>query len=87
MMDGRPVSAATLRDVSATGARLSISNVLVVPRHFRLTVEIDGMSAECELVWRRPGEIGVRFLSHPRFETPLRRQVIQTSSAALRTSA
>lgn len=80
-IDGVPVSTATLRDISATGARISVSTVLSVPKRFRLTVDIDGMSAECEMVWRKPGEIGVRFLSQPKYETPLRRQVIQMSRA------
>lgn len=74
---GHPASSATLRDLSETGARLSVPNVLVVPHNFRMTVEIDGMTANCEIVWRKPGMIGVRFLARPTYKTPLRRQVIQ----------
>ena len=48
-----------------------------VPNTFELIVELDGLEASCEVVWRKDREIGVRFLSAPRAVTPTRTQVVK----------
>jgi hypothetical protein len=55
-----------VRDMSATGARLKAEGSLTVPDTFELIIEVDGMEASCEVVWRSGHEVGVRFLGAPR---------------------
>jgi hypothetical protein len=65
-----------IRDISATGARLRIDGSINAPDTFELIVELDGLEADCEVVWRKGSEIGVRFTSPPRTLTPRRTQVV-----------
>ena len=66
----------TIRDISDTGARLRMESSLVVPDTFELIVEMDGLEANCEVVWRSGTEVGVRFLGAPRKVAARRVQVI-----------
>ncbi|HVY98065.1 MAG TPA: PilZ domain-containing protein [Dongiaceae bacterium] len=50
-----------VRDVSDTGAKLQVADLLAVPRNFTLMLH-DGTSHECERVRAHGTEIGVRFL-------------------------
>jgi hypothetical protein len=77
----RPDVSCTLRDISETGARLSVPEGVIVPGRFELLVVIDGMQAACEVVRRDRNEVGVRFLAKPRFGAPLRRQVLTAGLA------
>ena len=43
--------ACTVRDVSATGARLRTDSSLSIPDTFELIIEVDGLEANCELDW------------------------------------
>lgn len=72
-----------LRDISDTGARLQVSNGAGVPDTFELIVELDGLAIHAEVVWRRQGEVGVRFLGAPVLEPPRRSQTITSHSAGL----
>ena len=51
-----------VRDLSDTGARLSLGDLVPVPRTFTLELH-DGTKLECELVRAMGREIGVRFLA------------------------
>ena len=61
----------TVRDISATGARLqvyamargSFSADCGLPKTFTLVVQYDRFEVDCEIAWRRPDEVGVRFTS------------------------
>lgn len=66
----------TVRDISAEGARLRSPNAAAVPDRFELIIELDGLEANCEVVWRKDEDIGVRFLGAPRKVKPRRDQVI-----------
>jgi PilZ domain len=66
----------TVRDISATGARLRLEGSVTAPDTFELLVPLDGMEANCEVVWRHEADIGVRFLGAPRTVAPKRAQVI-----------
>jgi hypothetical protein len=66
----------TVRDISATGARLRSEGTMGIPDTFVLIIELDGMEADCRVVWRRDHELGVRFLAAPKKFTPRRTQVI-----------
>jgi hypothetical protein len=68
--------ACTVRDMSATGARLRIESSLGAPDTFELMIEVDGLEADCKVVWRKANEIGVRFLSAPRMVAAKRTQVV-----------
>jgi hypothetical protein len=50
-----------VRDVSDTGAKLQVSDLVAVPRQFTLVFN-DGSSHECERVRAHGSELGVRFL-------------------------
>ena len=52
----------TLRDYSDNGARLSVENGYALPLHFRLNTAADRDGFRCEVVWRKPKEVGVRFI-------------------------
>ncbi len=69
--------ACTVRDISQTGARLICDSTLSIPDTFELIVELDGIEADCEVVWRTGNELGVRFQGEPRRLEPRRRQVVR----------
>jgi hypothetical protein len=51
----------TVRDLSITGAALTVSNHAGIPRKFILVVPSDGLRLPCHLVWRRGYRMGVAF--------------------------
>jgi hypothetical protein len=66
----------TVRDLSATGARLRVDNIATIPDTFELIIAVDGLEANCEVVWRKTNEVGVKFIGAPRMVTSKRTQVI-----------
>ena len=68
----------SVRDISDKGARLE-APAASVPDTFVLIVELDGLEAECEVVWRKVNFVGVRFLSQPKRMEPRRMQVVQAT--------
>ena len=62
--DRRFTVACTVRDLSATGARLRVEGSVPAPDKFVLV--IDHSEADCEVVSRKGKDIGVRFVSPPR---------------------
>jgi hypothetical protein len=66
----------TVRNLSPTGAQLRVDGTLNVPNTFELLIELDGLEAQCEVVWRKDKEIGVRFASPPRMVAPKRAQSV-----------
>lgn len=77
--NGQSSVACTLRDISDVGCRLVIAPELkmFVPRRFELIVEIDGIRAECEVVWFSGSQLGARFIAPLRLGTPTRVQVVK----------
>jgi PilZ domain len=67
----------TVRDISATGARLRVDASQRAPDDFDLIIELDGLEAPCRVVWRHDKEIGVIFTSLPRAFAPRRAQVVR----------
>jgi hypothetical protein len=65
-----------VRDLSESGARLRVDGTTNVPATFELVIELDGLEASCQMVWRKANDIGVRFLSTPRLVAPKRFQVV-----------
>jgi hypothetical protein len=66
----------TLRDVSATGARVIFEGGWFVPDRFTLHVDIDGYKIECERVWQKGSECGVRFAGEKIITGKPRQQVL-----------
>lgn len=66
-----------VRDLSGTGARLLVDGSIDAPDTFELIVDIDGMEADCRVVWRRGKEVGVVFVGAVRKMEKKRTQVIQ----------
>jgi hypothetical protein len=66
----------SVRDVSQSGARLRIEPTMAVCKQFELLVEIDGLEAECDTIWRKGHEMGVRFCAPPRLGRKRRQQVV-----------
>lgn len=66
----------TIRDISDTGARLRMESSLTVPDTFELIIDIDGLEANCQVVWRSGSEVGIKFLGAPRKVAARRVQVI-----------
>ena len=52
----------TIRDYSEIGVRLNVENGYALPLHFRLTTAADPDGYRCEVVWRKPEEVGIRFI-------------------------
>jgi len=50
-----------IRDLSATGAALEISDIVRVPPNFTLIIPEDGLRLRCRVVWRKDFRIGVAF--------------------------
>lgn len=65
-----------VRDISATGARLRVEGSVHAPDSFELLIPLDGLEAQCEVVWRREADVGVRFIGAARTVAPKRAQVI-----------
>lgn len=53
----------TVRDWSATGARLRCRHQQAVPNEFRLLLPSDNSIRNVRVVWRRADDIGVMFTS------------------------
>lgn len=65
-----------VRDLSGTGARLRVEGSMTVPDTFELIIPLDGLEASCQVVWRKGGEVGVKFLAPPRTVAAKRSQVV-----------
>lgn len=75
-----------VRDLSASGARLRSDNPLLIPDTFELLIDLDGLEADCKVMWRRGAEVGVKFIGAPRKTAPKRRQSVTALSQTARPS-
>ena len=50
-----------IRDISATGAAIEMSDLVRVPAEFILIVPEDRLKLRCRLVWRKGYRMGVAF--------------------------
>lgn len=57
-----------IRNISATGAKLDVSESVVLPSHFDIIIPQKNVSHRAVLRWRRGGETGVAFLDVPEGE-------------------
>jgi hypothetical protein len=75
-IDGRLIVPCAVRDMSETGARIKVQCPVSVPDTFELFIELDGLEAACQVVWRKGEELGVKFLGAPRKVREKRIQVV-----------
>jgi hypothetical protein len=50
-----------IRNLSASGAALEVSNQVGIPERFILVVPADGLHLPCNIAWRKERRIGVTF--------------------------
>ncbi len=60
--DGFSTFDCTIRNLSETGAKLTVTSPWGIPQRFTLAMH-DGREFACDVAWRTETEIGVRFLS------------------------
>jgi PilZ domain len=65
-----------VRDMSATGARLKVEGSVSAPDTFELLIPLDGLEANCQVVWRAGVDLGIKFLAAPRIVAAKRTQSI-----------
>lgn len=77
-----------VRDVSSTGAKLQVgadtdgSAAAHLPPQFKLFVRYDFVEVDCEIVWRKGTEIGVRFLGATRMvKSPAKKRPVAAKPA------
>ena len=70
----------TLRDISESGLRIKIKENDFLPDHFQVFVELDGLRADCEVVWRKGLELGCRFSSTVQVVGATRLQSVASST-------
>ena len=70
VVSGRTEIACTIRDLSATGARLGFQHPTILPRTFRL--RFNDEDHRVTVMWRRGLYAGVRFQSRIKTHTPRR---------------
>ena len=51
----------TVRNLSDTGAALSVESPVGIPAEFNLVVVADQVSRRCRVVWRKENRIGITF--------------------------
>lgn len=51
----------TVRNLSETGAALSVESPVGIPSEFKLIVDSDRVSRACRVVWRKESRIGITF--------------------------
>lgn len=73
-----------VRDISDTGAKLKVDTGRHPPDHFQLQIELDGLVANCMVVWRDGQQLGVEFTEPPMVGAPTRKQVVYAAEQPLR---
>lgn len=66
-----------MRDLSDSGARLLLDGSIDAPDTFELIIDMDGLEADCRVVWRRGKEVGVIFVGGTRKVEKKRTQIVQ----------
>jgi hypothetical protein len=51
-----------VKNLSDSGALVHIESLIGIPDKFTLFIEADQFKRKCEIVWRLPNRIGVRFV-------------------------
>ncbi len=51
----------TVRNLSETGAAVSVASPVGIPAEFNLVIVSDHVNRRCRVVWRKENRIGIRF--------------------------
>jgi len=65
---------------------LKVESSINAPDTFELLIELDGLEADCEVVWRCARDVGVQFTAPPKRVAPKRKQVVDPFVPAKRPS-
>jgi PilZ domain len=69
--DGTIVGECRTMNVSANGAKISMSDLMAIPDEFFLLLSKDvRIGRKCKIIWRSEKELGVRFISAKSRATP-----------------
>ncbi len=71
-----------IRDTSDTGMRIKIKENDFLPDHFQIFIELDGLRADCDVVWRKGKELGCHFSSPVKIGAATRLQSVQQSTTS-----
>ena len=66
-----------VHDLSAIGCSVITEGIIDVPDTFQLYIELGGLTADCEVIWRGKCQAGVRFVGEPQYSAPKRIQVVK----------
>ena len=55
--------AGVVKNISDTGAMIEIPSLVSIPNEFTLVIESEQLTRPCQVVWREPTRMGVRFLA------------------------
>jgi hypothetical protein len=58
---GKTSENCTVRDMSATGASIEVTDAMSVPERFSLVLEMESAARKCVVMWRRDRQLGVKF--------------------------
>lgn len=76
----------SVRDLSEDGAQLLVSDARLIPQVFELHIELHGMWAQCEIVWKTQDRIGVKFTAPVEVVSPRRTQVLDQPAGESRSN-
>ncbi len=69
----------SVTNLSSEGCCIRAPGSVNVPDTFELIIELDGLEASCEVIWRNVDIVGVRFIEPPRRVAAKRIQVVRPS--------
>ena len=76
----------TVRNISESGCAITSDVAKQIPDSFELLIELDALWYPCEVVWRRPPQIGVHFTGPAQPAKQTRVQVVTGMTQAPRAS-
>ncbi len=54
-----------IRNISDTGAKISLDDQMSIPQRFEFSVPQKGMTYDAKAVWRQDNEVGIEFIKEP----------------------
>ena len=65
VLEGDQLVGCAISDISETGARIDVEDADAVPDRVELLLSANGAARrKCQVIWRQPRQIGVRFAQH-----------------------
>jgi hypothetical protein len=61
--DGSQVVSCTIRDLSDTGAKITVPAGIVIPTHVFLVYARSAYAHECQVSWIKPPQYGLKFIN------------------------